>query len=79
MQRIDRFFFCADYGNGEYLCAGLPEEGVLFSVHPGLQLQCGVLSKRRHNEAEEQSDQHEHSRQDNLKHRDNDKFTIERP
>lgn len=55
--------------NDEYLGSGLPEEGVLFSVHPGLQLQRGILPKRRHDEAEEQSDQHEHSWQDNLKHK----------
>lgn len=47
--------------------SGLPEEGVLFSVHPRLQLQCRILPKRGHDEAEEQSDQHKHSRQDNLK------------
>lgn len=46
---------------------GLPEEGELFSIHPRLQLQCRILPKRGHNEAEEQSDQHKHSRQDNLK------------
>lgn len=46
---------------------GLPEEGVLFSVHPRLQLQCRILPKRGHNEAEEQSDQHKQSWQDNLK------------
>lgn len=46
---------------------GLPEEGELVSIHPWLELQGGVLPKRRYDEAEEQSDQDEHSRQDNLK------------
>lgn len=48
---------------------GLPEEGVLLSVHPRLQLQGRILPKGRHDEAEEQCDQHKHSRQDNLKHK----------
>lgn len=34
-----------------------------------MQLQCRILSKGGHNEAEEQSDQHKHGRQDNLKHK----------
>lgn len=46
---------------------GLPEEGELFPVHPGLQLQGGILPKGRNDEAEQQGDQHEHSRQHNLK------------
>jgi len=53
-------------GQSQQMAEFLPEEGVLFSVHPGLQLEGGVLPKRRSNEAEEQRDQHEQSRQNNL-------------
>lgn len=56
-----------------YLCSlkkqriDSPEESVLFSVHPGLQLQSRVLPKWRYDEAEEQGEQHKYSRQNNLK------------
>lgn len=45
---------------------GVPEEGHLFLVHPGLQLQAGVLPERRDDEAEDQGDADEHGRKDNL-------------
>lgn len=51
-----------------HLSKQLPEEGVLFTIHPRLQLQCRILPKWRYDEAEEQCDQHEYSRKDNLKH-----------
>lgn len=38
------------------LHTSLPKEGVLFSIHPRLQLQGRILPKWRHDEAEEQSD-----------------------
>lgn len=45
---------------------GLPDEGHLVLVHPGLQLQAGVLPERRDDEAEDQSDAHKDRRQHNL-------------
>lgn len=59
----------AGQGTEELWCSGLPKEGVLFPVHPGLQLQFRIPPKWWHDEAEEQSDQHKHSRQDNLKNK----------
>lgn len=44
-----------------------PEEGVLLSVHPGLELEGRVLPEGRHHQAEEEGDQHEHGRQHDLK------------
>lgn len=44
----------------------LPEEGELISIHPGLQLQRGVLPKRGDNESEEQGDAHKHSWENDL-------------
>lgn len=46
-----------------------PDEGDLVLVHPRLQLQAWVLSKRRHDEAEDERDADEHGREDNLKTR----------
>lgn len=51
------------------LNTSLPKEGELVSIHPRLQLQGRIFPKWRHDEAEEQSDKHEHSRQDDLKHK----------
>ena len=45
---------------------GLPDEGDLLLVHPGLQLQAGVLPKGRHDQAEHQGDAHKHSREHDL-------------
>lgn len=44
----------------------VPDEGDLVLVHPGLQLQTGVFTKRGDDETEDQSDAHEHSRKNNL-------------
>lgn len=49
---------------GEDRC--VPDEGDLVLVHPGLQLQAGIFSKRGDNEAEDQSDAHEHSGENDL-------------
>lgn len=40
----------------------VPKESVLFAVHPWLQLERGILSKRWDNEAEQQSHQDKHGR-----------------
>ena len=45
----------------------VPVEGVLFTVHPGLQLKSRVLPERRNDQAEQKSDQHKHSRKHDLK------------
>lgn len=44
-----------------------PDEGELFSIHAGIQSQTGVLSKRRNNQAEHQSNAHKHRGENNLK------------
>lgn len=45
----------------------VPDEGELFFIHARLQLQAGVLSKRRDNETEDEGDAHKHSRKHDLK------------
>lgn len=45
----------------------VPDECDLVLVHPWLQLQTGILPKRGHDEAEDQSDADEHGREDDLK------------
>ena len=50
-----------------FSCPGvLPVECVLVSIHPGLELQGGVLPKGRDKETEEQSDEDKQGRQHNL-------------
>lgn len=51
----------------QHLDRCLPDEGDLVLVHPGLQLQTGILSKRRNDETEDQCDADKHSRKNNLK------------
>lgn len=46
--------------------SGVPDEGDLVLVHPGLQLQTGIFSKWGDDETEDQSDADEHSRKDDL-------------
>ncbi len=59
------FYVCAaQCETGEDRC--VPDEGDLVLVHPGLQLQTGIFSKRRDDETEDQSDAHEHGRKNNL-------------
>lgn len=45
----------------------VPDKGDLVLVHPGLQLQTGVLSKRGDNKTEDQCNADKHSRKNNLK------------
>lgn len=44
----------------------VPDEGDLVLVHPGLQFQTGILSKRWDDETEDQGDADEDSRKDDL-------------
>lgn len=44
----------------------IPDECVLFIVHPGLKFQAGVLAKGWHDQAEHQGNADKHSWQDNL-------------
>lgn len=48
--------------DGYVLDAGVPDEGDLILVHPGLQLQTGIFSKWRDDETEDQGDADKHSR-----------------
>ena len=44
----------------------VPDEGDLVLIHPGLQLQTGIFSKRGDDETEDKSDADEHGRENNL-------------
>lgn len=61
-----------DAGTHTWRDRTVPDEGDLVLVHPGLQLQAGILSKRRDNETEDERDADEHSRKDDLQ----DSFTA---
>lgn len=51
---------------GQRCGRSLPDEGHLVLIHPGVQLQAGVLSKGRDDEAEDESDADEDGGEDNL-------------
>lgn len=55
---------CGQCGQVE---TGIPDEGDLVFVHPGLQLQTWVFSKRGDDETKDKSDADEDGRKDDLK------------